>query len=853
MQENVSAAEGLIERVLGKSDAALFEVEFISQQDGYDVFEIETIKNKIHLRGSNPVSVGRALKYYLNEYCNCSLSWRGDNLNLPSPLPMPESKARESTPFEYRYFFNNCVYGYSLAGWNWQQWERMIDIMALNGINLPLCLLGQEKVWQETYLELGFDKDDLKDFFAGPAWMPWQWMGNLDGWGGPLPQSVIDKQADLQKKILSRVRELGMKPVLSGFSGHIPAAVVSKYPDAEVHELEWQGFGPTYLLDWQEPLFKQIGSTFIKKQKEIYGTDHYYSIDPFNEMRPPSDEPDYIRNMGKTILNSMLEGDPQGTWVLMTWFCKSPQFDWNYWQTDITEIFFDSIPNDKLLALELHADSLQWTGWFRQNGWYGKPWIWCAIQNFGYTVDIYGGLPQITDNYKMMVESDNKGNLVGMGIAMEGLGYNPVVFELLFDMMWAEGVHDLDQWKEKYLLKRYGVVPESVRKAWEILYSVRYTRHERTGGTPLSYAPGLWDDAQVDVRLVNAWQLMLAGAEELADCQAYRYDLVNIGREVMGLYASHYSNAIKNEFYSKDVEGFEKASKDMLEFIDDFDSLLATNKHFLLGRWIKGFRSLGSTPEEKQLMEWNAKRQITDWGGNNGTYAVKEWSGIFSSYTKPLWEIYLNCLKKRMQGETVSDEQLEKNYAVFRKKWASSHSELSTKPVGCAVEVSRRLWQKYGIEIKENNGKGIIKTPSGIAVGKKAEAPSWENYRKPEYAVDGDIKRDNGWWAAAPAAITIDLEKVETLFGFQVYTYWGDSRYYQYEIETSLDGEKWVRVVDMLSNTRQAGRNGCLHKIKIAHPEGIKARYVRLNMVKNSANGSVHVSEFKVFNSEIGF
>ena len=50
-------------------------------------------------------------------------------------------------------------------------------------------------------------------------------MGNMHGWGGPLPQSWIDDQLALQLKILTRMRGLGMIPVLPGFAGHVPISI----------------------------------------------------------------------------------------------------------------------------------------------------------------------------------------------------------------------------------------------------------------------------------------------------------------------------------------------------------------------------------------------------------------------------------------------------------------------------------------------------------------------------------------------------------------------------------------------------------------------------------------------------
>lgn len=853
-EQQIQSASEVATRLLSEETASRFAFESIPTDNGFDVFEIESLASKIIIRGSSGVSACRGLKWYLNEMCNCSVSWRGDNLNLPSPLPKLKAKVRQTTPMKYRYFFNNCVYGYSMAYWQWPQWERMLDIMALNGIDLPLCLLGQEKVWQLTYEELGINKEELTDFFAGPAWYPWQWMGNLDGWGGPLPQSVIELQSKLQKKILQRARSLGMKPILAGFSGHIPQALKRKFPHIKVHELSWQGFKPTLSLDWQDPLFLKIGTTFLEKQQEIYGTDHYYSIDPFNEMNPPSTDPAYIANMAKLIFSSIDTADPQGKWVLMTWFCKSPQFDWHYWKKDRTKTFFDAIPNNRMLALELHGDSRQWTGWFRQDGWYGKEWIWCAIQNFGDQVDIYGGLQQIFDNYNMMQNSPDKGNVSGIGIAMEGLCYNPVVFELLFDMMWSDGVTDLEKWKDEYIIKRYGTKSESAEKAWETLYKSRYISQERTGSSPLCFTPQLLPDSGPDMNIVKAWKCLLDAGKELKTSKAYEFDLINLGREAMGIYAPHYTAKIRNAYEAQNLPAFKQSSAQMLQYIRDFDKLMGCSEHFLLGKWIEGFRNLSNDPQEKQLLEWNAKRQITDWGGNIGTYAIKEWSGYMSDYIIPQWEIYLNNLEENLPNAVnLKDIDSNKLTAEFKNNWYNSTSILPTEPSGDAYEISKEMWEKYGTVMWEQGSGPGLDTPQGIAVKKPVTATGIEHGHKPELAVDNNTNLQSSWWATAPASLTVDLEKTETIFGFQVYPYWGNGRYYQYTIETSTDGENWSLIIDMSQNTEMATSLGHLHKFKIAHPDGAKARYVRLNMLRNNVNTSVHVVEFKIFDSEISF
>ena len=87
-------------------------------------------------------------------------------------------------------------------------------------------------------------------------------MGNVDGWGGPLPNPTwYQTQLALQHKILQRMRSFGMIPVLPAFAGHIPKALQRVFPNASISTLShWGHFSPpyvpTYLLDPGDPLFQ---------------------------------------------------------------------------------------------------------------------------------------------------------------------------------------------------------------------------------------------------------------------------------------------------------------------------------------------------------------------------------------------------------------------------------------------------------------------------------------------------------------------------------------------------------------------------------------------------------------------
>ncbi len=182
-QVNQQASIAFVERVIpGRSGS--FIIEAIAPENGKDVFEVDGSYGKIILRGNNGVSIASALNYYLKTYCFCDISWNGTNLNLPANLPVVNYKVHKVTPYKYRYYLNYCTFNYSMSWWNWDRWQKEIDWMALNGINMPLAITGEEAIWQDVYKSMGFTDKQLDEFFTGPAYFSWFWMGNIDAWEG---------------------------------------------------------------------------------------------------------------------------------------------------------------------------------------------------------------------------------------------------------------------------------------------------------------------------------------------------------------------------------------------------------------------------------------------------------------------------------------------------------------------------------------------------------------------------------------------------------------------------------------------------------------------------------------------
>ena len=70
---------------------------------------------------------------------------------LDLPKVLPTANFTITTLDKFRYMANVCTFGYTYAFWGWSQWERHIDWMALNGINLPLAFTAQEAIWKRVW------------------------------------------------------------------------------------------------------------------------------------------------------------------------------------------------------------------------------------------------------------------------------------------------------------------------------------------------------------------------------------------------------------------------------------------------------------------------------------------------------------------------------------------------------------------------------------------------------------------------------------------------------------------------------------------------------------------------------
>lgn len=674
------------------------QFEEIFVENSFDVFELQSVNGILVIRGNNGVSMASGLNWYLKHYCNCQITFRDKQLSIPNPLPNISDNIRIVSPYKYRYYFNYCAFAYTFAWWDWNDWEWMIDLMALYGINAPLAITGLEGVWRNVGKRLQLSEEQMQDFYVGPGYLPFGWMGCIDRWGGPLPDSWIDDHVELQKKILSREREFGMTPVMQGFTGHVPRKLGDVDKDVNLIKLSpWVNFESTYFIDPVDPYFVKIGKIFMEEQIKLFGSDHLYASDSFIEMPPTNSDPDFICKMGQSIYESMSSVDPAAIWVLQSW--PFVHFNTQFWQPQQAKAFFTSVPQGKLLVLDLYCDVNP--GWPKfENAFFGQPWIWCIIQNFGGQVSLHGGLDIIAADLKRVIEQrEIAGNISGIGYAMEGLCYNSVIDDFLSDMIWRNSIPDTVDWLNSFIKRRYGKSSYKIRSLWGKLHKTVYQQNQIQNNILQALPSFTYKVTALDRTFVSIWTSLLACSEDIGEKDTFKFDVVNVTRHILGLLASLYYSEFLVSYLNKDRKMLRVAYEKLEGLMEDIDRILATNSEFLLGSWLESAKRWGRTESEKRQYEWNARKIISVWAfdGMLNDYAAKQWSGMMKDYYKRRWNYFYKSIDNSLaNNEKWNYYQYEKEILRLQEDWTRETTIFPSHESGeNPIALSKLFYKKY--------------------------------------------------------------------------------------------------------------------------------------------------------------
>ena len=449
--EDDAAVRALARRIIPEHEK---QFRFERLTDTTECFELESRGSKIVVRGNSSASIAVGLNHYLKNYCLTTVSWHACNpVEMPAVLPRIDEKVRVESRARERFFLNYCTFGYTMPWWGWTEWERFIDWMALQGVTMPLAITGQEAVWQRVWTRLGLSDEEVRAYFTGPAHLPWHRMSNIDRWQGPLPEEWIDGQLALQQRILARERELGMKPVLPAFAGHVPQELKRLHPDARITRVSyWGGFDDRYrcsFLDPMDPLFAVIQREFLTEQTRLFGTGHIYGADPFNEIDAPTWDPETLAGMSRHIYESMAEVDPEAVWLQMGWLFYA---DPTHWTAENIRAFLGAVPQDRLLMLDYFCEFTEI--WKQTEKFHGQPYLWCYLGNFGGNTMLSGNFHTVSARMEDAFAHGGD-NLRGVGSTLEGFGVNQFMYEFVLDKAWNTGIAD-DEWFARQADRRTG-------------------------------------------------------------------------------------------------------------------------------------------------------------------------------------------------------------------------------------------------------------------------------------------------------------------------------------------------------------------------------------------------------------
>ncbi|CAJ1080460.1 alpha-N-acetylglucosaminidase [Xyrichtys novacula] len=509
----------------------------------------------------------------------------------------------------------------------------------------------------------------------------------------------------LQFKILERMRSFGMIPVLPAFSGNIPKGILRLYPEANVTRLgPWAhfncSFSCSYILDPQDPLFLQIGSLYLSQVVKQFGTDHIYNTDTFNEMTPPSSDLAYLSAVSRSVFASMTAVDPQAIWLMQGWLFFS---DAVFWKPARIQALLHGVPLGRMIVLDLFAETEPIFSY--TESFYGQPFIWCMLQNFGGNSGFFGTVESINSGPFKALHFPNS-TLVGIGMTPEGIEQNPVMYELMSELAWRKEPVNLSNWVSLYAVRRYGSSQNNLTAAWRLLLSSVYNctvpHYKNHNHSPLVRRPSfrmntdLWYDP---ADLYKAWKMMIEAAPSLMSKETFRYDLVDVTRQVLQVLTTSFYKDISDAFHSQKLPELLTAGGVLVyDLLPELNRLLSSDPNFLLGTWLERARSLAIDDKEADLYDMNARNQLTLWGPNGEIidYANKEWGGLMEDYYAQRWGLFVHTLVECLDsGQPFKQDMF--NHAVFQveKGFIYNRRKYPTKPHGDTYEIAYRIFLKY--------------------------------------------------------------------------------------------------------------------------------------------------------------
>ena len=379
--------------------------------------------------------------------------------------------------------------------------------------------------------------------------------------------------------------------------------------------------------------------------------------------------------MSRQCYESLAAADPEAVWLQMTWLF------WNerkYWTQDRIEPYITSYPAEKSLLLDYYCERQE--VWRQTQSYYGVPFIWCYLGNFGGNTYLAGNFKDIAGRIEGTF-AEAGANFKGLGSTLEGFDCNPFMYQFIFEKAWDSPEHkDLDAYATALADSRIGFESESGRAAWKLLLDSIYVDRSVPGHSPImNLRPSFKRSSSYhsSVRFTYENELLKKAVElllqEPSHASAYEFDVVNLTRQYLSNGFEAQFAAYTNAYLAGDRETMATLQASLLDIFDSMEKLLSTQTYFLVGKWIADARAWGANAEEADYFESNARNLLTSWGprGNLLTdYADRTWAGLVSTYYKGRWEMFFQAVNASLDaGKDLDEDALLEQIKDFEYDW----------------------------------------------------------------------------------------------------------------------------------------------------------------------------------------
>ena len=677
-----------------------FVFETVEVEDGRNIFSYEPCDGKVLLKGIDTISMAVAYYRFMRDCCGAyftvdhALAY--GEFNFPAEKSEGEIKAKYRTCFEYTTF--SC----SACWWSWERWEKEIDFMAMNGINMPLATVGTEAVWMKTMIELGMKEGLALASIAGPSFWSWQLSDCFDGYLPQTKKESIDKRLELGRKITDRERELGMTPILQGFTGYIFRTFIQGKIRARMHKSEeWCLFPSQYQLSARDTMFHKVGSLFLKNQELLLGESKFYLADPFLNHPPAKRKSAFLTGVGTAVYKLISSRGDDSVWVIHSSCAKKE--------------LLRGIPKDRILIIDngnLCTDS----------DYEGYSFIAGTQCNSGDVTAVHGDIAAVSANRFDKLNSDNS-DVCGVGTFSDGAFSNEAFRQYSYAAVSED--NDVDEWLAKYTKNRYGTDSEAAFEAMMLLKNScwRSGQPAREHASVVCTRPSVSlrhaaigdSGSEIDYNISDVFAAVQKLIEADGKTYEYELDVCDVLRQALSDLANVTCKKALEGYKNKDVEQFEQNTNLFLNIIEDMDRLLLTKKEFSLPHHLTLARELGNDDDEKQNFEINLLSQITIFGPlkDNMLYDCcwKEWGGMLSTFYALRWRALFEQLavtfnKFRRFSDKPKNQVFERDAYLgsefggalsrIEKEWIATYTpDYEVVAKESTVDVAKELVSKY--------------------------------------------------------------------------------------------------------------------------------------------------------------